>query len=159
MMNLTLRLYNFLIRIASKLQSPFLLLVRLYWGWQFIVTGWGHITHLDKVTAYFTDLGIPFPAISTPMISALELVGGALLVLGLGSRLIAFLLSCNMIVAFLTGDREALLSAFSDPDKFYAASPYTFLFASLLVLIFGPGKFCLDWLLRKRFPTAGGLLN
>ncbi len=145
------RLYQLLIQVASSLQSPFLLVVRLYWGWQFIQTGWGHWTHLDKVTAYFTDLGIPAPALTTPLISTLELAGGVLLVLGLGSRLIAFLLSCNMIVAFITGDREALLSVFSDPDKFYAAAPYTFLVASLLIFIFGPGKFCLDTLLAKVF--------
>jgi putative oxidoreductase len=138
-------------QIANSLQSPFLLLIRLYWGWQFLQTGWGHLTHLDKVTAYFGDLGIPFPGLNAPFVSVLEFVGGISLVLGLASRPIAFLLSCNMIVAFVTGDREALLSVFSDPDKFYAAAPYTFLFASLLVLIFGPGRFCLDTLLAKRF--------
>ena len=148
------RLYLWLISAASSLQSPFLLAVRLYWGWQFIQTGIGHLTHLDKVTSYFTELGVPAPALSAPMISTLELVGGILLVLGLASRLIAFLLTCNMIVAFITGDREALLSIFSDPDKFYAAAPYTFLFASLLILIFGPGKFCLDTLLARRFRSA-----
>jgi putative oxidoreductase len=147
------RLYRILIHAASSLQSPFLLAVRLYWGWQFIQTGWGHLTHLDKVTEYFGSLGVPAPSLSAPLISTLELVGGILLAVGLASRLIAFLLTCNMIVAFITGDREALLSIFSDPDKFYAAAPYTFLIASLIVLIFGPGKFCLDTLLAKRFTS------
>jgi len=145
------RLYLWLIAAASSLQSPFLLAVRLYWGWQFIQTGIGHLTHLDKVTAYFGELGVPAPSLSAPMISTLELVGGILLVLGLASRLIAFLLTCNMIVAFITADREALFSVFSDPDKLYAAAPYTFLFASLLILIFGPGRFSVDALLAKRF--------
>lgn len=40
-------------------------------------------------------------------------------------------------------------------DKFYAAAPYTFLIASLLVLIFGAGKFSLDELLAKRFQARG----
>ena len=62
-----------------------------------------------------------------------------------------------MIVAYITGDREGLLSVFSDPDKFYAAAPYTFLIASLLVLIFGPGKFSLDTLLAKRFEPCGAM--
>jgi putative oxidoreductase len=145
------RLYNLLILAASSLQSPFLLAVRLYWGWQFIQTGIGHLTHLEKVTEYFGSLGIPMPGLMAPMISALELGGGVLLVLGLASRLIALLLTGNMIVAFITGDREALLSVFSDPDKFYAAAPYTFLIASMLILIFGPGKFCVDTLLERRF--------
>jgi putative oxidoreductase len=149
------RLYGMLIHLSSSLESPFLLAVRLYWGWQFIQTGWGHLTHLDKVTAYFGELGIPFPGLNAPFISTLEFVGGMLLAAGLASRLIAFLLTCNMTVAFITGDREALFSIFSDPDKFYAAAPYTFLIASLLVLIFGAGKFSLDALLAKRFQARG----
>jgi putative oxidoreductase len=55
-----------------------------------------------------------------------------------------------MLVAYITADREALFSVFSDPGKFSAAAPYTFLFATLLVLIFGPGRFSLDALLAKR---------
>jgi hypothetical protein len=53
-----------------------------------------------------------------------------------------------MIVAYITGDREGLLSVFSDPDKFYAAAPYTFLIASLLVLIFDreSSAWILSWL-------------
>jgi putative oxidoreductase len=157
MINRVEQLYSLLIRASSSLESPFLLAVRLYWGWQFIQTGWGHLTHLDKVIAYFGDLGIPFPALNAPFISTLEFVGGILLVAGIASRPIALLLTCNMIVAFITGDREALLSVFSDPDKFYAAAPYTFLIASLLVLIFGPGKFSLDTLLAKRFEPRGAV--
>jgi len=148
------RLYRLVIRVGSSLESPFLLTVRLYWGWQFVQTGIGHITHLDKVTGYFGDLGIPAPAVMAPLISALELGGGILLGLGLASRLVALLLTGNMLVAFFTGDRDALFSIFSDPDKFYAAAPYTFLFAVLIVLIFGPGKFSLDAILAKRMRSG-----
>src|SRR5215510_12519244 len=102
------QIYRRLIHASSCLESPFLIAVRLYWGWQFIQTGWGHLTHLDKVKAYFAGLGVPFPVLSAPSISSLEFAGGWLLVAGLASRLIALLLSCNMIVAFITGDREAL---------------------------------------------------
>jgi len=81
----------------------------------------------------------------------LELIGGILLILGLGSRLIGLLLSFNMVVAYWTADHEALVAIFSDPGKFYVADPYTFLFASLMVLIFGAGLFSVDALLMKRF--------
>ena len=64
------------------------------------------------------------------------------------------MLTVNMLTAYVTGDREALLSIFTAPDKFSAAAPYMYLFASLVVLIFGPGKFALDTLfdrlIRKR---------
>ena len=44
-----------------------------------------------------------------------------------------------MMVADLVADREALTTIFSNPIKFYNADPFTLLFASLLILIFGPG--------------------
>lgn len=135
----------------SSLQSLFLLAVRLYWGWQFAQTGWGKLQHLPKVTDFFTSLGIPFPAFSAFGVAWLEFVGGIFLALGLGSRLFGLLLAVDMFVAYLTASRPALFSIFSDPGKFYADDAYTFLFASLMILIFGPGKFALDEILRQRF--------
>jgi putative oxidoreductase len=145
------KLYETFVRAASSLESPFLLIVRLYWGWQMAQTGWGKLGDLGKVTNYFTTLGIPAPALNAYFISGLEFAGGILLAVGLGSRLIAFLLAADMAVAYYLGDHEALLSFFSDPDKFYAAAPFTFLMASLIVLIFGPGKASIDALIARRF--------
>jgi putative oxidoreductase len=140
-----------LITAANSLQSPFLLAIRLYWGCQFMETGWGKVNNIAKVTNFFSELGIPFPALNAHFIAGLELLGGTLLVLGLASRFIGLLLTVNMLVAYVTADREALFSVFSDPDKFTAATPYTFLFASLIVLIFGAGKFSVDaWIASKR---------
>ena len=39
-----------------------------------------------------------------------------------------------MLVTYIVADRQALLSIIADPDRFYAATPYTFLVASLIVL-------------------------
>ncbi len=148
-------IYSVLNTVAGALQSPFLLLVRLYWGWQFIQTGWGKVNKIAKITDFFTTLGIPFPGTTAHFIAGLELVGGCLLILGLGSRLIALLLTISMLSAYITADREALFSVLSDPDKFYAAAPYTFLVASLIILIFGPGKFSLDAFLPNRMRSTG----
>ena len=134
----------------SRLQSPFLLAVRLYWGWQFALTGWGKMHNIAKITVFFASLNIPFPAFNAHFIAGLEFFGGILLILGLGTRLVAFLMAANMLVAYWTADREALTSVFSDPGKFYVADPFTFLFASLIVLIFSAGFFSLDHTLAKR---------
>ena len=139
--NIYVRGYELLTRAAESLQSPFLLAVRLYWGWQLMQSGWGKLHNLSGVTEFFTSLGLPAPHFTAIAISNLELFGGALLALGLGSRLIALVLTGNMFMAYVTADREALLSVFSDPGKFYNADPFTFLLASLLVLIFGAGYF------------------
>ena len=45
----------------TALQSPLLLAIRLYWGWQFTQDGWGKLTHLDSVTEFFTTLNLPAP--------------------------------------------------------------------------------------------------
>jgi putative oxidoreductase len=141
------QLYGQFFDLVSYLRSPFLLLVRLYWGWQLIQSGWGKLHHLDKVTEFFGSLNLPMPAQTALAISSLEFFGGIFLAIGLLSRLTALVLTINMVMAYITADREALLSIFSDPDKFYAAAPYTFLIASLLILIFGPGKIAVDSLI------------
>ena len=50
----------------------------------------------------------------------------------------------NLTMAYVIGDREALLSFFSDPDKFVAAAPFAFLMVALIVLIFGAGGISAD---------------
>jgi putative oxidoreductase len=142
-------LYSRCSTFVCYLQSPLLLAVRLYWGWQFAQTGWGKMHNIAKITGFFTSLNIPFPAANAHFISGLEFFGGLLLIVGLGSRFIALLLAGNMMVAYWTADHDALVSIFSDPGKFYVADPYTFLFASLMVLIFGPGLFSLDALVAR----------
>ena len=52
-----------------------------------------------------------------------------------------------MIVAYATTEQDALKALFSDPDKFVTATPFEFLFAAVIVLVFGPGKFSLDYLI------------
>ena len=144
------RLYD---RITAPIfpyaQSALLLFVRLYWGWQLTTTGLGKLRHLDKITEYFQSLNIPMAAFNARFVGGLEFVGGILLILGLASRLISIPLTINLFVAYIVADREAFMSFFSDPGKFYAADPYTFLFASVLILIFGPGLFSLDTFIRR----------
>jgi putative oxidoreductase len=107
--------------------------------------------HLDKVTAFFTSLNLPAPGLTAHFVSGLEPVGGILLILGVGSRLIGLVLTVNMFVAYWTADKEALFAVFSDPGKFYVADPYAFLFASAMVVVFGAGLFSLDALLLRRW--------
>jgi putative oxidoreductase len=148
-------LYRLLIRVTSSLQSPFLLLIRVYWGWLFLQSGIGKFGHIDKVVSFFTDLGIPAPTFNAYFNASLETVGGILLILGLASRLISVPLLINMIVAYVTADREAFTSFFSESGKFFGADPFPFLLVSLLILLFGPGKFSLDTLAyRKKHPSS-----
>lgn len=140
--------------LASRMQSPLLLCIRLYWGWQFVQTGWGKLHNLAGVTTFFTSLNIPFPAANAHMVAGLEFFGGILLLLGFASRFISLMLVANMLVAYFTADHAALASIFSDPGKFYAADPFTFLFASLLILVFGAGLFSADAFILNRMQAS-----
>jgi putative oxidoreductase len=122
--------------------------VRLYWGWSFFQTGKGKLTDLGNVTEFFQSLGIPAPGVNAALAGTTECVGGLLLLVGLASRPAAMALSFTMIVAYLTADLEAVKNIFSDPDAFLGADPFQFLFASVLVLAFGPGFFSLDRLIQ-----------
>jgi putative oxidoreductase len=147
-------LYSRFTHLANFLRSPFLLLVRLYWGWQFAQSGWGKLHNLGHVKEFFATLNIPAPGVMAPFVSSLEFFGGLLLIVGLGTRLTGLVLTGNMLVAYITADQEALGSVFSDPGKFYNADPFTFLFASLIALVFGAGLFSLDALIARRSKRA-----
>ncbi len=146
------KLYAMAVRTASALESPFLLFVRVYWGLQLAQNGWGKLHNLAHVTAFFSSLGLPAPGLTAAFVSTVEFTGGLLLAIGLFSRFLGLVLSIDMLMAYIMADREALFSIFSDPGKFYVADPYTFLFAALLILVFGPGKIALDTYLLRRFP-------
>ena len=134
---------------AAWLQSPLLLVIRLYWGWQFAQTGWGKLTHLDRTAGFFDSLGIPLPKANAVLAGGTECVGGALLALGLCARPAAVPLVFTMGVAYATADRDALRAITTDPDQFVTAAPFLFLLAALLVLAFGPGRLSLDALMGR----------
>jgi putative oxidoreductase len=146
--------YGWLVAAAAALQSPFLLVVRLYWGWQFFMTGKGKLGNLERVTGFFQNLGIPFPHQQAILVGCVECGGGLLLLAGLASRLVSIPLASTLIVAYLTADLDRVKVIFSDPDKFLGADEFLFLFAVVTVLVFGPGKFSLDHLLRKKIGRA-----
>jgi putative oxidoreductase len=140
--------------LAAHLQSPLLLVIRLYWGISFAQTGWGKLTNLERTTAFFTDLGLPLPKLNALLAGATECGGGVLLALGLFARPAAVPLIFTMLVAYAAADKEALLAIVSDPDKFLGAAPFLFLLAALLVLAFGPGRFSLDHFRNQRRPAS-----
>ena len=143
-------LYELLVRVGNHLQSPLLLFMRVVWGGQLIQAGWGKLLHIDKPIGYFKDLGIPFPVENAWLVSFTETFGGLFLVLGLLSRLTSIPLTINFIVAYITTEQDALHKLLSlDTDDFFAAAPFLFLFAAVIVLAFGPGAFSVDYLIAR----------
>src|SRR5271167_448921 len=152
--NQILRLHDGFVKVVSSLQSPFLLLVRVYWGWQLSQNGWAKMHNLPKVTDFFSSLGLPAPHATATFVSTFEFICGIVLALGLLSRIAALGLVIDMFTAYWTADHEALLAFISDPDKFQNAASFIFLFVGLLILIFGAGKISLDHLLERPLRKA-----
>src|SRR5271169_522147 len=145
--NRIVRVYDGFARAISSVQSPFLLLVRVYWGWQISQNGWGKLHNLTNVTQFFASLGLPAPGFTATFVSSFEFVCGILLALGLLSRIAALGLVIDMFTAYWTADHEALVAFISNPDKFQNAASFIYLFVGLLILVFGAGKISLDHLL------------
>jgi NAD(P)-dependent dehydrogenase (short-subunit alcohol dehydrogenase family) len=79
--NLARHSYEFLLAGSSGLQSPFLLLLRLYFFWQLFLTGKGKLANIGRVSEFFASLGIPLPTLN-----AYGKVGGPTAAVYVGSK-------------------------------------------------------------------------
>jgi putative oxidoreductase len=127
------------------------LATRIVIGLAFVQTGWGKWHNFPRIVQFFASLGIPLPTASAALVSTLELVGGPLLILGLGTRFFAAALSTSMVVALGTADRQTFLSSWSPASE---TSPtdvtsFTFLLFLLWLVLAGPGKASLDHLISR----------
>jgi putative oxidoreductase len=100
------------------------------------------------VTQGFTQMNIPLPAITAPLVAGLELVGGLLLLVGLFTRPVALLVAIDMLGAMLF---VHFRNGFFLPNGFEFT---LILFAASLALVMtGPGELSLDAVIANRRRT------
>jgi len=99
MQSAPVRFGNAVLDTLSRFEWLGPLLLRLVFGWFWLETGWAKLHNLEFFSQRFVEWGIPFPMLSATASGAVDLVGGALLILGLGTRLIAIPMIVNMLVA------------------------------------------------------------
>jgi putative oxidoreductase len=153
MPTLTDRLSRFrrlVLRVSTGLRWLPPTVARLTVGWIFLQSGWGKLNDLPKVVAFFTDLGIPAPQFQAPLAAGTEFLCGALILLGLATRLASLPLIGTMLVAILTalrGDIHELSDLFGLAE---------FLYIALLLWLgaYGPGPISLDRLFAKKVEAA-----
>jgi putative oxidoreductase len=138
---------NLLILLPAQIASYFSwagpLIMRIIVGYTFMLSGWGKLTHLEQVTENFVGWGIPFPNILTPFVSGVEFFGGAMLILGLFTRIPAAMLAVVMVVAIKAakwGDVDSLETLLGFEEATYFAG-------FMWLAIAGPGAASLDRLL------------
>ncbi len=120
-------------------------MARIVVGLVFVVSGWGKLQHLDKVTAFFTGLGIPLAGIQAPFVALVELIGGALLLVGAFTQLASLPLIGVMVVAIITAKRDDI-SGFTD---LFGLSEFLYIVLFIYLAVLGAGKCSVDALLRK----------
>ncbi|MBK9385483.1 MAG: DoxX family protein [Planctomycetes bacterium] len=141
-------------QLALRLAPLAALLTRAVLGHAFVLTGLGKLRNLERTSEFFASLGIPLPGAHAIGIGLLELVGGALLVLGFQTRSFAALLSATMLVALATADRGTLLEylQLSGDPGFTQVVPLTFLVLLGWLFVNGAGRWSLDQRLASRTP-------
>lgn len=122
------------------------LIARITLGVLFISTGWGKVHNLEKVAAFFAELHIPAPAIQATFVSYVELIGGALVLIGLVTRLAAVPLLISMAVAIATAKAAEVHGL---PDLFGLVE-WTYLAMLAWLALAGPGRASLDRLIFGR---------
>jgi uncharacterized membrane protein YphA (DoxX/SURF4 family) len=139
------------------------ILLRLMAGGVFLWEGILKFVYVNQGVGRFTRLGFPFPDFTASFVGGLEIGGGLLILLGLGTRFVAVPFLIEMVVAMLStkiglylGTSPLPLPPSPPVTGFWAVlhevrSEYAQLLTVAFLLVAGPGPWSLDarWA-RKR---------
>jgi uncharacterized membrane protein YphA (DoxX/SURF4 family) len=151
--------------------SRAIIAIRSMAGGVFLWEGILKFVYENQGVGRFTKLGMPFPAATASFVGVLEIVGGLLLLLGLGTRLISIPFIVEMLVAMLTTKPRLFLGTSPLPLPpvppqigMWAVlheirSEYAQLMSCVFLLATGPGPWSLDaWLAGRAKPEPNRLV-
>ena len=147
--------YALLIRVGSVYalsaipphRAPLLGLAKFFQTW----AGASCFTTTTLPEFFYITLHIPFPgAVMPPWWVSRNALAACFSSPASPPRLAALPLIVTLLVAYLTDGIDVVKNIFNEPDKFVTAEPFLFLFAAVIVVIFGPGVFSIDFLLEKK---------
>jgi uncharacterized membrane protein YphA (DoxX/SURF4 family) len=150
-------------RIIETRAPAVVILIRLMVGGIFLSEGIQKFLFAEENGAgRFAKIGIPSPDIMAPFVGVVEIVCGALILLGLLTRLAAIPLIIDMVVAIISTKIPILLGygfwGFSLRNVPYygfwgmvheARTDFSMLLGSLFLLIVGAGAWSMDYRLMK----------
>lgn len=121
------------------------ILVRILVGWVFLSEGIQKFMYPAALGAgRFAKIGIPAPQFFGPFVGVVEIVCGALLIVGLLTRLAAIPLLIDISVAILTTKVAMLLKSGFWAAMHEARTDICMWLGSLFLLIVGAGPWSLD---------------
>ena len=133
-------LRSLILRVAAGLRWLPPTLTRLVIGWVFLQSGWGKLHSQEKVVAFFTQLGIPAPEFQAKLVACTELVCGALILVGLATRIATIPLMITMAVALMT----ALKSDIHGLSDLFGVSEFLYIALLAWLGVYGAGPLSLD---------------
>ncbi len=139
-------------------------LVRFALAFVFVAEGVQKFLYADALgVGRFAKIGIPAPEVLAPFVGVVEIVGGALLLIGLFTRLAALALALDMVVALASTKLPILIGrgvlGFADPPAgrtgFFAMAheartDIAMLCGAIFLLLVGAGPWSFDRRLAQR---------
>src|SRR5262245_48740202 len=134
------------------------LVVRLSVGIEFFGSGLGKLGKLPGFIQFFRSLGIPFPEVQAPFVAGVELICGALIVVGLGTRPAALMLCGVMSVAIVTAavPEKKITASWHGLLEFFYLPEWCLLLLLGWLLFAGPGRASLGALVGGRGSEGAG---
>lgn len=124
-------------------------LTRITIAYVFMRSGWGKLQHLDKAIEFFQSIGIPLAQLQAPFVASVELICGALALLGLATRAAAVPLIVIMLVAI----RTAKWGDITDLGSLFETSEYLYIVLLAWLVTQGAGPLSVDRWLKARLRT------
>jgi uncharacterized membrane protein YphA (DoxX/SURF4 family) len=125
--------------------SKTLVLVRFAAGAIFLSEGIQKFLFPDALgVGRFAKIGIPLPGFSAPFVGVVEIVCGALFLVGLGTRFAAVPLVIDMLVAIATTKIPILMKSGFWTMAHEARTDWAMLLCSIVLALAGAGSMSLD---------------
>jgi putative oxidoreductase len=146
---------DFVVRLYTRLEGlEWLgrLVIRLAVGIEFFGSGLGKLGKLPGFIQYFRMLGIPFPEVQAPFVAGVELICGALIVIGLATRPAALMLCGVMAVAIVTAaaPEHHVTATWHGLLEFLYLPEWCLLLLLGWLVLAGPGRASVDARIRRR---------
>lgn len=139
------KVIQFVFKTTSNLQSLGLLLIRLILAYNFYATAIVKWEDIQSVADWFESLNIPMAKVNAYFVATIEMSSVVLFTIGLGTRLMSFLLIPTLSVAIYTVHWE---NGFTASDNGYEI-PLYYLSMLFVLLGFGSGKVSLNYFLYR----------
>jgi putative oxidoreductase len=124
----------------SAFSSFFAFFARIFLAVLFVVSGWGKLTGFEGTVGYVASNGLPVPQLFAALTILIELGGGILLVLGLFSRIAAFIMAGFVLLTIvLVHHFWTMADAEMAANQLAAMKNLAIAGGLLMVTAFGPG--------------------